>query len=338
MSSPPVPLDTATGELAGRSVAVLGHGPDGHQTLALLTFGTVRRGRVLTRIFDTATRTPMPEPVTVVPEAATRLDALVLAHAHVSATSAGFVDRVAWPQSWPTIVLAHPRLAAVTGPALALTLLILTWLLAPQALAAIIPVYVMALVVLARHRRLPASGEAFVIESGERVRPSIVAARVPGLDAAASGPTPADRVHLVKAEYGRLLTDVCYRIENSALFDAAVPETSRFQVALLTWDSLAPTSPDAERAATEIETSFAAARAHAERLGWDHLPNTAREPARRARLAATTALGDGPEGERAAARRRVADILGSLALYYLPPIDSDAPQLIGRRKAIEPAP
>ncbi len=126
-----------------------------------------------------------------------------------------------------------------------------------------------------------------------------------------------------------------WRIEFSALFDSAVLQTARFQIALLSWDSGAPR---ADRLATEVEASFAAARSHAESLGWAHLPTTAREPARRARLAALTALGDGPEGERAAARQRVAGILGSLALYYLPPVDPDTPQLIGERRAIEPAP
>jgi hypothetical protein len=33
----------------------------------------------------------------------------------------------------------------------------------------------------------------------------------------------------------------------------------------------------------------------------------------------------------------VAEILGSLALYYLPPIDPAAPALIGARRQIEPA-
>ena len=41
--------------------------------------------------------------------------------------------------------------------------------------------------------------------------------------------------------------------------------------------------------------------------------------------------------DRERARRRVAEILGSLALYYLPPIDPAAPALIGARRQIEPA-
>ena len=31
-----------------------------------------------------------------------------------------------------------------------------------------------------------------------------------------------------------------------------------------------------------------------------------------------------------------AELLGSLALYYLPPVDPSAPQLLGERKQIEP--
>ncbi len=87
-----------------------------------------------------------------------------------------------------------------------------------------------------------------------------------------------------------------------------------------------------------METTFASARARAEELGLVHLPETARDPARRAAKAAATALAGGPEPERDAARRRVAEILGSLALYYLPPIDATAPALIGARRQIEPAP
>ncbi len=89
------------------------------------------------------------------------------------------------------------------------------------------------------------------------------------IDAAVSGPTPSERVQVVQERYGALLTDAVYRIENSALFDAAVPSTQRFQVALATWD---PDAPDAVGLASQIETTFQNAREDAERLGFDHLP------------------------------------------------------------------
>lgn len=341
MSYPPVPLDAAAGDLAGQSVAVVGTGPDGQQTVVLLVFGKVRDGRVLVRLGDTATRTPMPQSVMVRVGAAIRLDSLVLAHANVAATRAGLVPRITGSQSWPTFVLEHPRMSLIVALGFVVAIVLTVALVWPGALMNAISGALMITITAASLRLRSASGEVYAVEDGE-TRPSVIAARVPVPEAALitggdhlAGLTPQDRVQVVKSEYGRLLTDICYRIENSALFDAAVAETSRFQVALLSWD---PDATDAERLAIEVESSFAAARRHAEELGWDHLPTTAREPARRARLAAITALGDGPEGERAAARGRVADILGSLALYYLPPVDADAAQLIGQRRAIEPAP
>ncbi|MDO5534778.1 MAG: hypothetical protein Q4F65_09020 [Propionibacteriaceae bacterium] len=147
------------------------------------------------------------------------------------------------------------------------------------------------------------------------------------------GPTPADRAGVVRARYGELLSDVIYRIENSALFDASVPQTQRFQLALLAWD---PAAENADALATELEESFAAARRIAEDLGLEHLPTTAREPARRAALVVTTALGTEEAPEREAAARKAADLLNDLALYYLPAIDPGVPSLVGERRAILP--
>ena len=277
--------------------------------------------------------------------ATARLASLVLAHANVAATRAGVVPRLTGSQSWPTFVLEHPWMSALATLAFVITTLLTVSVLWPDAImGAIGAALVLVMTITGTHlRRRQTGGEVYAVEDGE-MRPSIIAARVPapalepGADTAPGALAPQDLVHVVKAEYGRLLTDICYRIENSALFDATVTETSRFQVALLSWDSVDPGSSDAAALAREVRESFTVARRHAEQLGWDHLPVAAREPARRARLAAATALGDGPEGERDAARRRVADLLGSLALYYLPPIDPDMPQLIGQRRAIEPAP
>lgn len=153
---------------------------------------------------------------------------------------------------------------------------------------------------------------------------------------APAGPTPAERVDRIKSDYGALLTDIAYRIENSALFDASVPHTQRFQVALLMWQDATTSGADLATAASEVEESFALARAEAERQGLDHLPDRARDRARTAAHAARLALTTSESGEREAAARRAADILDGLALYYLPMIDPRVPSLVGERKAIEP--
>lgn len=150
------------------------------------------------------------------------------------------------------------------------------------------------------------------------------------------GPTPTERVERIKAAYGALLTDVPYRIENSALFDAAVPQTQRFQVALLLWQDAETSGASPADLASEVEESFALARAEAERRGLAHLPESARGPARTATKASRVALAATTAGEREAGARQAAEILGSLALYYLPVIDPGAPSLLGTRRAIEP--
>ena len=151
------------------------------------------------------------------------------------------------------------------------------------------------------------------------------------IDAAVSGPTPSERVQVVQERYGALLTDAVYRIENSALFDAAVPSTQRFQVALATWD---PDAPDAVGLASQIETTFQNAREDAERLGFDHLPQVARSPARRAVKAITLGLAAPPGPEREVALKGASTTLKELALYYLPVIDPAAPTLIATRKEL----
>lgn len=345
MTYPPVPLDATAGELAGQSLALTGSGPDGRNTLVLVAFGKRGRRRIDMRIADTAIRTPMPRPsLAHVPPAAT-LRELVLAHTGVAAVRASGEIDIKWPGG------------SRFGPAsttLGMGLLLFAIWLSPGDSGAQFAAFVTCLVagaailaatMIAWGRpltsQLPFTGGP-IVHDAHRMPTTSQDPRgsddFPSSNREDAAPTPQDRVHVVKTEYGRLLTDICYRIENSALFDTAVAETSRFQVALVSWDSLETGALDAERLAAEVEASFAAARTNAEKLGWTHLPATAREPARRARLAAVTALGDGPEGERAAARARVATILGSLALYYLPPVDPDTPRLIGQRRAIEPAP
>lgn len=132
------------------------------------------------------------------------------------------------------------------------------------------------------------------------------------------------RVDQIKEEFGRLGTDVVYRIENSALFDSSDPITERFQTALITWDTNTDeTISTLEELAGDVEVSFAVAQDHAETVGMNHLPETARDAARRATNAARLAERASTEGERTASLRQVARILDSLALYYLPTISPE---------------
>ena len=277
-------------------MAVRGVGPDGEPTVVLVTIGLARDGEVGARMCDSATRVPMPMVQRVVCPGSVTLRAAVLAHTAVRGASAA--EPVALSQ--PLVLLC------------AIPLIGNAWWQRDGALLMLQPA---------------------VIEEGQLL-PSQVMARIPD-EAELAGPSPLDRVDVVKAAYGRLLGDIVYRIENSALFDAAQPATSRFQVALASWD---PGSVHADQLAQEVEVSFAAARGEAERLGMAHLPLTARGPAQRAVKAVRVALSDAPEAERTSAIARADETLRALALYYLPTVDRQTPSLIGARRAIEPAP
>ncbi|HMR50231.1 MAG TPA: hypothetical protein PKE40_13395 [Arachnia sp.] len=124
----------------------------------------------------------------------------------------------------------------------------------------------------------------------------------------------------VRESYGRMLGDIAYRIENSALFDPAVPLTRQFDTALALWGDVNAATPETEvvRRASLVKVAFDAARANAETLGLAHLPDTARDAARRAAAAARLAAGTSVDAERDAALAQVIQILNSLALYYLP--------------------
>lgn len=321
---PAIALDSRVAGLAKRHVAVRGIGPDNKQTLVLVSFGRLRNVEVTARIGDTATREPQPTPQQVVCPGSSTLRDVVLAHTAVRASGAAEPPRIAWPGGNSTLTV--PGLVALA----AIITIVAVLLGSPLPMLLAIPLVGGAIATRGRGQLLlpPA-----VIERWQML-PSQVLARTPH-EADAVGPTPHDRVGVVKAAYGELMGDIVYRIENSALFDAAHPTTNRFQVALLSWD---PLSGNAARMAAEIEDTFAEARRDAERLGLDHLPMTARSSARRAAKAATTALSEAPAAERAAALARAEDILGSLALYYLPTVDRSTPSLIGVRRAIEPRP
>lgn len=125
----------------------------------------------------------------------------------------------------------------------------------------------------------------------------------------------------VKEEYGRLLSDIVYRIENPALFDPHEPTSKEFTLALLQWDNNDGVVGDDERRdlARRVRATFTAARANAERIGMRHLPEQYRDRAGTALKAARLATDKGAtESERETALRRAVEILDELALYFLP--------------------
>lgn len=164
------------------------------------------------------------------------------------------------------------------------------------------------------------------------LRPPLLRPREPGRwftvdEAVASLPAsnrPRARAEAQVAEvretYGRMLGDIAYRIENAALFDSTVPLTKQFDTALALWADVTDATSEDEvvRRASLVKVTFEAARANAETLGLAHLPETARDPARRAAGAARLAARSTNHAEREAATAQVVQILGSLALYYLP--------------------
>ncbi|HMR50232.1 MAG TPA: hypothetical protein PKE40_13390 [Arachnia sp.] len=336
----PVPLEATVGSLVGDNLAVSGIGPDGKPSLVLAKVTAHKPDTVWVWVSDTATRTPMPIPTRAPTGKAVPLRTALLAHADLDARAAA---RVPYKTRWPGDVTppgGNPWML-LGGLALLLTAVVFFVLgMSSLGMAFLTPAILAGVASRARNSST-ANGPATVLlpADGRRgslfassMMPSRVLAQIPPPDTAV-GASPAERVGIVKASYGRQLGDIVYRIENSALFDAAVPETQRFQVALVAWDQ---SSADADRLASELEQAYAAAVRTAEHLGLDHLPETARDPARRAAKAVGVALGTGPEAERRAAGTRVAEILNSLALYYLPTVDPEAPALIGQRRAIEP--
>lgn len=144
----------------------------------------------------------------------------------------------------------------------------------------------------------------------------------------------ARQVDEVKEEYGRLLSDLAYRVDNPALFDAAVPETEALTLALFRWDSEWPRLETEDRVAlaAQVVSFFRAARRHAERVGMRHLPETARDDARRALKAIRLALDESTTpAERKAAAGLARQLLSGLALYYLPSRAEVSNALGGRR-------
>lgn len=149
----------------------------------------------------------------------------------------------------------------------------------------------------------------------------------PGSEVVASLPARPDRrclavarVDRVKETYGLLLGDITYRIECSALFDPSVQLTRDFETALVLWADVTDATCEAEviRLAGMVQITFDAARAHAETVGFDHLPTSLIDTARRAAKASRLAADATTEGERTAALNQTIRLLDSLALDYLP--------------------
>lgn len=161
--------------------------------------------------------------------------------------------------------------------------------------------------------RWPALRQVYATDEGAHALDALLDER-PAAEAAVA------LVESVKEDYGRLLTDLVYRFEAPAFFDPADELTRRLTTALIRWDTTHETLDGAELGtlAAEIRVAFDAAKVHAEAVGLKHLPAEAQGPAERALKAARLAVGAGSPGEREAAQRQVVELLGSLALYYLP--------------------
>ncbi len=140
------------------------------------------------------------------------------------------------------------------------------------------------------------------------------------LDGTPAAQAAAALVARVKEEYGALLSDICYRIENPALFDPADTAAKRLATALIRWDDgqgrLDPS--ELSVAAAEVRVAFDAAKSHAETVGMAYLPKGAQPKAQTALKAARLARSTKAPAERAAALRQVSAILEGLSLYYLP--------------------
>ena len=152
------------------------------------------------------------------------------------------------------------------------------------------------------------------------------------------GSDPAEiatqQVDEVKEEYGRLCTDLPYRIEHPALFDAAHPTTEELTLALFQWDSEQARLDVDDRAelASRVVRAFHTARRHAERVKLGHLPQATRGEAGRALRAARIAVEPAASrAERAAALEVAVQILDDLALYHLPSV-AEARDAVGRRR------
>lgn len=174
--------------------------------------------------------------------------------------------------------------------------------------------FILVLLAIAHPRlRGGTNGKAFHPHGGPRIPFSQLLSTRPQI---ARAETIVERV---KNQYGKLVSDVCYRVEYPALFDVAVPQTAEFTRALIAWDDLKDLSAsEVSELAARIRITFEQAKQHAEHIGMAHLGD-ARPQAETALKALRIATSrSGSKAERAAALKKAQAILESLMLYYLP--------------------
>ena len=225
----------------------------------------------------------------------------------------------------PTIVLSTVLFAVVAVTAI--PFLLLTPL--PAQAQAFLATALIALAIVGpilRSRVRPAVRQAFRTAAGNYPLDRLLDSRPRALEAARS-------VDEIKERYGELLSDICYRIENPALFDPVVPATNALTTALIRWESRRPDLEAAEigTLAAEVRVAFETAQANAEAVGMTHIPSASRPPAERALKAARLARSTRSPAEREAALRQVSGILADLALYYLPNPTEATLMVEGRR-------
>lgn len=179
---------------------------------------------------------------------------------------------------------------------------------------------------LYRPRAVPASRHVFRTGSSTHALEDL-------LDDRPAATAAVELVDTVKESYGALLSDIVHRIEYPALFDPAVETTRRLTAALIRWDTQQDRMDGAELGtlAAEVRVAFEAARAHAEAVGMDHIPEHSRADARRALKAARLARDSTHPHERRTALAQAQKILAGLAIYYLPTPDEAQLMLEGRR-------
>lgn len=214
-------------------------------------------------------------------------------------------------RNWPRLRTFASRLPMVLG----VIVVIVGAVVLPRSWWGLLPILLGAMVFTLAWQRVTAHRPhlRWEIQQGrERVLPDQV--QLPPL------PEPVD-VDAIKEEYGKLISDIAYRIEHPALFDPNEPTSKAFTLALLQWDNNDGVVGEEERReqALRVHTTFEAAKANAERLGMSHLPEPVRERAGVALKAARLASDEqASPAERATALERAIAILDDLSLYYLP--------------------
>ena len=278
--------------------------------------------------------------VTIIEPTLRRGDCVTLRFSAQSAADPRFVSEVATSMELGELTLTNLPSRPVRAFALPPGAMQTRRLLRQMGMVSVAALGALGLITFVLISSLPAPAKAFLVVAllataglapvvSARLRPPtrhsyLTGGRAYPLDRVLDG-TPAAQaaaalVARVKEEYGALLSDICYRIENPALFDPADAAAKRLARALIRWDDNQGRLDPSELsvAAAEVRVAFDAARAHAETVGMAYLPEAARPKAETALKAARLAQSTKAPAERAAALRQVSAILDGLALYYLP--------------------